>query len=88
MKKRLAQLVLFCQLPLVLLAQLKSGPMLGHVDFRTATIWVEHADRLGSASVKCWPKGGDGKQAILAIPQETNFEKNRYAFTQTYTFTN
>ena len=88
MKKIIPGLVLLFQLPLALSAQLISGPMLGHVDFRTATVWVEHAERFGSASAKCWPKGGDKKKAIPAITQENTVAKALYAFTQTYIFTN
>ena len=61
--------------------------MLGHVDFRTATIWVEHTQRFGSATVKCWPKDGDKKKAIPAIAYENSLAKDLYSFTQTYTFT-
>lgn len=88
MKKLVAAFVLICQLPLSLLAQLKSGPMLGHVDFRTATLWVELADRFGSASVKCWPKNGDKRNATTAIAHENTFSKDLYAYSETYTFTN
>ena len=87
MKNTIAVLLIFCQLPIALLAQLKSGPMLGHVDFRTATIWVEHTQRFGSATVKCWPKDGDKKKAIPAIAYENSLAKDLYSFTQTYTFT-
>ncbi len=80
--------MMICQLPLASIAQLKSGPMLGHMDFRSATIWVEHSERLGSASVKCWQKGGDKKKAVLAIPSENSAAKDPYVFTETYTFTN
>lgn len=88
MKKILFGFVLLCQLPLSLLAQLKSGPMLGHVDFRTATLWVEHTQRFSTATVKCWPKDGDKKKATAAIAHENLLAKDLYAFTETYTFTN
>ncbi len=81
MKNTIAVLLFLCQLPLALLAQLKSGPMLGHVDFRTATIWVEHTQRLGTATVKCWPKDADKKKATPAIANENLLSKNLYAFT-------
>jgi len=87
MKKYFVVLLFICQLPVALLAQLKSGPMLAHVDFRNATLWVEHNERFGTAAVKCWPAGGDKKNATLAITHETS-AKDRYAFTETYTFTN
>jgi alkaline phosphatase D len=88
MKRILFGFVLLCQLPLSLLAQLKSGPMLGHVDFRTATLWVEHTQRFGTATVKCWPKNGDKKKATPAIAHENSLAKDLFAFTETYTFTN
>ena len=41
--------------------------MLGHVDYRTATVWLEFKEKNVNATLKCWPKTGTNKQPIIAI---------------------
>jgi len=41
--------------------------MLGHVDFRTATIWLEFKEKDVQAQLRCWPKSGSNKSPIIAI---------------------
>lgn len=83
---RLLFLLLFASCAVPALAQLKSGPMLGHVDFRTATIWVEFENQHNIATARCRAKGNNTAKWITAVPvQKTAAEP--YAFTKTYVFT-
>lgn len=62
--------------------------MLGHVDFRTASIWVEYKNPNSSAVAKCWQKNAEKTIPISAIPSVRDKDKEQFAFIQTFMFTN
>ena len=60
--------------------------MLGHTDFRTATLWVEFQKADDKAVARCWVKGSNPGKMMTAVPvQKPSAEP--YVFTHTYVFT-
>ena len=55
LSKTVAFTVLFLCAPKILLSQLVAGPMLGHVELRTAKVWIEVAPG-SKATLSFWPK--------------------------------
>ncbi len=60
--------------------------MLGHTDFRTATLWVEFQKATDNAAAHCWVKGSNPKKMITAVPVKKE-EATPFTFTKTYLFT-
>lgn len=60
--------------------------MLGHTDFRTASIWVEFEKSSDGAIAKCWVKGAAVKKVQTAVPI-LKTSTGSFVFTKTYTFT-
>ncbi len=60
--------------------------MLGHIDFRTATLWVEFEKNTDAATAVCHIKNRGNQKAITAVPVQKP-TTDPYVFTKTYVFT-
>ena len=60
--------------------------MLGHTDFRTATLWVEFQKATDNATAHCWVKGSNPKKTIAAVPAKKEGTPT-FVFTSTLIFT-
>jgi alkaline phosphatase D len=83
------QRILFCSLFILLVlvsysqnpAQVVCGPMLGHVELRTANVWIELKEGIDEATVQYWPAG-----KAKTIAKKINVAKSYSSFPNIFKF--
>lgn len=85
MFKSILSVTLLFMLPCCIHAQIKSGPMIGHVDYRTATIWLEYQSKDQAATITCKPKGADDSKKVEMIANRPATDDAPFNI-RTYTF--